>query len=125
MVRHCRPSDSAHLPNADGTPQAPGTELETAGAPQPQNSVVWHHLGVTARGRTFVSVSLKGCSWIQTRTCFKRHIIVLILTGFSDELSFPGSVGVCAPIFTFKTFGIQHLCCVGLCHGGLQNVLPA
>lgn len=48
-----------------------------------------------------------------------------IFTGFSDELGFPGSVGVCTPVPTFTTSGIHHLCCVGLCHGGVQDVLPA
>ncbi len=53
----------------------------------------------------------------------KNHIVVI--TGFSDELALPGSVGVCAPVPTVTTFGIQHLCRVGLCHGGVQDVLPA
>lgn len=51
--------------------------------------------------------------------------MISIFTGFSDELGLPGSVGVCTPVPTVTTFGIQHLCCVGLRHGGVQDVLPA
>lgn len=51
--------------------------------------------------------------------------MISIFTGFSDELAFLGSLGVCSPVSTVTTFGIQHLCCVGLRHGGVQDVLPA
>lgn len=56
---------------------------------------------------------------------FDHHVLTFTFTGFSDELGFPGSVGVCTPVPTFTTFSIHHLCCVGLCHGGVQDVLPA
>lgn len=53
MVCDCGPGDPARLSGTDGTSQAPGAELETAGAPQRQNCFLWHHLGVTARGGMF------------------------------------------------------------------------
>lgn len=46
-------------------------------------------------------------------------------TGFTDELPFSGSVGVCTPVPTVTTFGLQRLSRVGLHHGGVQDVLPA
>lgn len=46
-------------------------------------------------------------------------------TGFTDELALPGAVGVCAPVPADTAHGIQHLCRVGLRHGGVQDVLPA
>lgn len=57
---------------------------------------------------------------------FSVHKYVNIFcTGFTDELAFPGSVGICTPIPTVTTFSIKHLCCVGMRHGGVQDVLPA
>lgn len=50
---------------------------------------------------------------------------VSIFTGFSDELRLPSAVGVCPSVPTVTTSGDQHLCCVGLRHGGVQDVLPA
>lgn len=46
-------------------------------------------------------------------------------TGFSHELALPGSVGVCASVPTVTAYRVQHLCRVGLRHGGVQDVLPA
>lgn len=50
VVCDCGPGNPAHLSGSDGTPQAPGAELETVGAPQPQNCLLWHHLGFNSRG---------------------------------------------------------------------------
>lgn len=55
----------------------------------------------------------------------KSVVVIIISTGFSDELGFPGAMGICATIPTVTTYGIQHLCCVGLHHGGVQDALPA
>lgn len=44
------PGEPAHHPGGVFTPPGPGAELETHGAPQPENRVFWHHLGVTSRG---------------------------------------------------------------------------
>ncbi len=50
MGSDCGPSESAaHSGSVRGT-KGPGAELEAAGAPQPQNRIIRHHLGVTARG---------------------------------------------------------------------------
>lgn len=46
----CGPGESAAHSDSVRTAQAAGAQLETAGAPQPQNRVLRHHLGVTARG---------------------------------------------------------------------------
>lgn len=51
--------------------------------------------------------------------------MIVISTGFSDELAFPGPVGVRSAVPTDTTYGVQHLCCVGLHHGGVQDALPA
>lgn len=51
--------------------------------------------------------------------------MIVISTGFSDELAFPGAVGVRSAVPTDTTYGVQHLCCVGLRHGGVQDALPA
>lgn len=51
--------------------------------------------------------------------------LIIISTGFSDELGFPGAMGVCSTVPTVTTYGIEHLCCVGLHHGGVQDALPA
>lgn len=55
MGPDCGPGESAPHSGHLWSPQAAGAELETDGAPQPQNSVFWHHLGVAARGGTFLS----------------------------------------------------------------------
>lgn len=44
------PGEPAAHSGSVKTPEAAGAELEAAGAPQPQNCVLRHHLGVTARG---------------------------------------------------------------------------
>lgn len=49
----------------------------------------------------------------------------LLFPGFTHELPFSGSLGVCTPVPQATTFSIQHFCSVGLRHGGLQDVLPA
>lgn len=45
--------------------------------------------------------------------------------GFSHELAVLGPVGVCTAVSTIEADGQQHLCCVGLRHGGVQDVLSA
>lgn len=64
-----------------------------------------------------------------TLRCNKKNSDIIdvtsVSTGFADELAFSGSVGVCTPVPTVTTYGVQHLCRVGLCHGGVQDVLPA
>lgn len=61
-------------------------------------------------------------------TCFRKtnwNIEIFIVTGFSDELALPGSVGACTAVSTVTTYGIQRLRCLGRRHGGVQDVLPA
>ena len=50
VVRDRGPGEPAAHSCSDRNPKDPGAVLETAGAPQPQNCFLWHHLGVTARG---------------------------------------------------------------------------
>lgn len=50
MVCDCGPGEPAAHSCFVRNPKDPGAVLEAAGAPQPQNRVLWHHLGVTARG---------------------------------------------------------------------------
>lgn len=71
-----------------------------------------------------VIVSWNTCEILLTHKLW-GNVMISFLTGFSDELSLPGSVGLCTPVPTVTTFGFQHLCCVGLRHGGVQDVLPA
>lgn len=47
------PGEPADHPGALRIPQAPGAELEAAGAPQPQDRFLRHHLGVAAGGGMF------------------------------------------------------------------------
>lgn len=61
----------------------------------------------------------------QTLLAQQWHVGIVASTGFSDELAFPGAVGVCSTVPTDTTDSIQHLCRVGLCHGGVQDALPA
>ena len=54
----CGPGKPAAHSGSVRTPQTPGADLETAGAPQPQISVYWHHLGVTTRGGMLLILSV-------------------------------------------------------------------
>lgn len=60
----CGPGKPAAHSGSVRTPQAAGAELETAGAPQPQNRVLRHHLGVTARGGKF-DLCMYACENVQ------------------------------------------------------------
>lgn len=92
-----------------------------------------HSLKIVSSGIIWVSLQEVGYWWhilwkhCETSIYFahSRESKTLWLTGFSDELALPGLVGVCTPVLTVTAFGIQHLCCLGLCHGGVQDVLPA
>lgn len=46
----CGSGEPAAHPGSVGASKAPGAGLEADGTPQPQNCVLWYHLGVTARG---------------------------------------------------------------------------
>lgn len=71
----CGPGKSAAHSCSVRPAKGPGAELETAGAPQPQNCFLWHHLGVTARGELLdLCVCVKMCGYVYTLSKTQRII---------------------------------------------------
>lgn len=140
------PGRPAAAPGSGCLPEGSRDKLEAARAPQPQDRLYRHHLGVPARGQRSLCDPETPCCHC-TFTPFRVHFMVHLLhftalispqtlcrgsalnmcfhalrsfaQGVSDELLVSGTVGLCPALPPGPPHRLQCVLSLGLCHGGV------